>query len=478
LTITAQTLRDIPAEQRREIFSSLSDRDKLELYYHWPFFARENQLPPERWGKAGCYMWIIRAGRGWGKTRTGAQTFIQKIREGYRYTSLCAATAAEVRDIQIKGESGILACCPPWFMPEYKPGEKKLLWPNGAVTSFFYGSELELSRGAQSDLIWLDEVHKYQYPEATVDNLLLGLRLGKNPLALITSTPKPTRLCRELEQKQNADGSPAAVVTIGTTYDNRRNLSPVFFDAIITKYQGSRLGLQELEAQILDDNPNALFRREHLERDSVDGIPPPQNICRVIVAVDPAVSSNETSNHTGVVVVAQGKAPESIRGGAVQNEGMKHYYVYEDASLIGKPDEWGTMARRMVEKYEAGNVLYETNQGGEMVELVLRAAGVKVPFLPVRAVADKERRAMPVSLASVQGRIHLVRGPDTADNLDALMDELVNWIPGEDSPDRLDAFVHAVNYFEGSYTSTAIPPEYQEQMRQRRLRERQRHQWI
>jgi phage terminase large subunit-like protein len=128
----------------------------------------------------------------------------------------------------------------------------------------------------------------------------------------------------------------------------------------------------------------------------------------------------------------------------------------------------------MAEKYEAGNVLYENNQGGEMVELVLRAAGVKVPFLPVRAVADKERRAMLVSLASVQGRIHLVRGPDMADNLD----ELVNWIPGEDSPDRLDAFVHAVNYFEGSYASTAIPEEYQEQMRQRRRRERQRKTWV
>jgi phage terminase large subunit-like protein len=130
---------------------------------------------------------------------------------------------------------------------------------------------------------------------------------------------------------------------------------------------------------------------------------------------------------------------------------MKHYYVYEDASLIGKPDEWGNAARRMAEKYEAGNVLYENNQGGEMIALVLKAAGITVPALPVRAVADKERRAMPVSLASVQGRIHLVRGNDLSD----LADEMCNWIPGEDSPDRLDAFVHAINYFEG--TSAAKP---------------------
>jgi phage terminase large subunit-like protein len=346
----------------------------------------------------------------------------------------------------VNGESGLMNCCPPWFRPLYKPSIKKLLWPNGAVTSIFYGTEPEKSRGAQSDLIWMDEIHKWQYPEETFDNLIFGLRLSKNPLAIITSTPKPTKFTRELEQKKTAAGKPAVITTIGTTYENKANLSPVFFDAIISKYEGSRLGLQELHAQILDDSPNALFKREILERDSVDSLPPPERVRRIVVAVDPAASSNENSNHTGVVVVAEGRAPEKVLHGDVQHKNDKHYYVYEDASLIGPPHQWAAAAKMMTEKYGAGHCLYESNQGGEMVKAVLQTAGVKVPIVSIRATADKEKRAMPVSLLSNQGRIHLVQ----THNLDVLMDELCNWIPGEDSPDRMDAFVHAVNYFEGS----------------------------
>jgi phage terminase large subunit-like protein len=401
-------------------------------------------------------MWIIRAGRGWGKTRTGSQTFIDKIQNGgYRYTSLCAATAAEVRDIQIKGESGILACCPPWFTPEYRPSEKKLIWSNGAVTSFFYGSEPELSRGAQSDLIWFDELHKFQYPQETYDNLILGLRLGPSPLAMITSTPKPSKLCRELEAKKNLDGTPAAVVTIGQTLENKKNLSPVFLDAIITQYQGSRLGLQELEAQILDDNPNALFKREVLERDTVDAMPQAWKIHRVIVAVDPAASANVNSNHTGVIVLAEGQAPDQVNAGEVQNPDMSHFYIYEDLSMIAQPHQWGAAVKMAVEKYQAGRCLYESNQGGDMVKMVLQSAGVTVPIEAVRAVADKEIRALPAAQASQQGRIHLVRGNDLSD----LVDELTNWIPGEDSPDRLDAMIHGINYFEKSKPSKPMSKE-------------------
>ncbi|GHT70198.1 large terminase [Spirochaetia bacterium] len=445
--INLEELRALPIEERIAALGKLSQRDKAVILYHWPFFARESQLAPDQWGRAGCYMWVVRAGRGWGKTRTGAQTFIEKIQhEGYRYTSLCAATAAEVRDIQVKGESGIMACCPPWFRPEYRPTEKKLLWTNGAVTSFFYGSEPELSRGAQSDLIWFDEIHKYQYPQETYDNLILGLRLGDNPLALITSTPKPTKLCRELETKKNRDGTAAAVVTVGATIENVGNLSPVFMDAIITQYQGTRLGLQELNGDILDDNPNALFRREVLLRDTVDALPPPENIYRIIVAVDPAASANKNSNHTGIIVLAEGKAPDHVAAGQVQSLDKNHYYIIEDLSRIAQPHEWGHAARMAVERYGAGRVLYESNQGGDMVKMVLKDAGITCPIDSVRAVNDKETRAMPASQASNHGRIHLVRGND----LTALMDELTTWVPGEDSPDRLDAFVHGVNYFEGS----------------------------
>jgi phage terminase large subunit-like protein len=332
-------------------------------------------------------------------------------------------------------------------MPEYKPSEKKLLWPNGAITSFFYGSEPELSRGAQSDLIWFDELFKFQYPKDTVDNLFLGLRLEKNPVALITSTPKPLPLCRELEQKKNTDGSPAAVVTIGTTLENKRNLSPVFIDNIISKYQGSRLGLQELQAMILDDNPGALFKREILERDTVSAPPPPGKIRRVIIAVDPAASNNEMSNHTGIIAVFEGGAPDTlISGQTVQYQNKKHFYIVEDASIIGLPHQWGAKTKIMAEKYGAGTVLYESNQGGDMVKAVLQTAGVQANIVPVRAVADKEKRAMNPSLISNQGRLHIVKGND----LEVLKSELCNWVPGSDSPDRMDALVHAINYLEGS----------------------------
>jgi phage terminase large subunit-like protein len=442
--MTLEEFKTLPIETRLEALDKLRADEKQALLYHWPFFARESQMPPEAWGTGGCYLWIIRAGRGWGKTKTGAETLIQKIREGYRHTSICAATAAECRDVLVRGESGILSCCPPWFFPEYKPSERKLFWPNGAVTNFFYGSEPELSRGAQSDFLWIDELHKFQYPQETLDNLLLGLRLGDSPLALITSTPKPTRLCRELEAKKNADGTPASVVTVGSTMENQKNLSPVFLNAITTQYAGTRLGLQELSAEILDDNPYSLFKRENLERDAVDIMPPPENISRVLVAVDPAASANEKSNHTGIIVLAAGKAPDKVSSGPVQHTELKHFYILDDLSLIGQPYQWGSVVKMAVDQYEAGKVLYESNQGGDMVRMVLQSAGVKAPIIPVRAVADKERRALPASQASAQGRIHLVK----ANDLSFFVDELTNWVPGDDSPDRLDAFVHGFNYLE------------------------------
>jgi phage terminase large subunit-like protein len=456
--MTMEKLKTYPVEKRKAALEKLTPEEREALFYYWAFFARPNQLPPEQWGRAGCYLWIIRAGRGWGKTRTGAETFINKIQnEGYRYTSLCAATASEVRDIQIKGESGILQCCPPWFTPEYRPSEKKLLWPNGAVTSFFYGSEPELSRGAQSDLIWFDELHKYRYPSETYDNLILGLRLGNSPLALITSTPKPTKLCREIESKKNSDGTPSAVVTIGKTADNRRNLSPVFFEQIITRYRGSRLGLQELDAEILDDNPYALFKRENIERDIVECAPPPENIYRIIVAVDPAITANpEASNHNGIIVLAEGKAPDKVRDGEVQHTDKKHYYVLEDASLIGPPEQWGAMARIMTENYQAGTCLYEDNQGGLMVKLVLQTAGVKCDIKSIHAVADKGKRALNASLISAQGRLHLVRDGEHPDRLADIEGELTTWIPGEDSPDRMDAVVHGINHCEETANNSPI----------------------
>jgi phage terminase large subunit-like protein len=183
----------------------------------------------------------------------------------------------------------------------------------------------------------------------------------------------------------------------------------------------------------------------------VDEMPQPSTIRRVLVSVDPAASANESSNHTGIIVLSEGNAPAKLSSGTpVQNTHLKHFYIYDDLSLIAQPEAWGRTARLAVEKYGAGNVLYESNQGGDMVRMVLQSAGVRVPIVPIRAVADKEKRALPASQASSQGRIHLVRGND----LSALTDELCNWVPGDDSPDRLDAAIHGINYFEGNRAGT------------------------
>lgn len=437
------------------------DPDEMEFLLHsWDFLARDNQLPPAEWGKEGCYIWNLRCGRGYGKTRTAGETFKGKIQiGGYKYTSLCGATAEEVRDIMVNGESGLMNCGDIHFKPIYKPAIKKLFWPNGAITSIFYGTEPEKSRGAQSDLVWMDEIHKWRYPEVTFDNLIFGLRLGQNPLAIVTSTPKPTSFTRELENKKTEDGKPAIITTTGSTFENKDNLSPVFFSAIISKYKGTRLGLQELEAEILDDNPNALFKREIIRRDKVDKLPSNSFIYRIVVGVDPAASSNQkTSNHTGIIVVIEGGAPDALASGhEVLSKNKKHYYVIEDSSIIGKPAEWGARVRLMETRYIPGTILVENNQGGEMASSVIRTAGVKTKIQPVRAVADKELRAMPVSQISEQGRIHFLTKSTywnniEGNNLDVLEAELCEWIPGEDSPDRMDAFVHAINYLEGEET--------------------------
>jgi phage terminase large subunit-like protein len=457
MTLTAETLRKLPRSKREAILDDLTPDELEAIQYDWPFWARPSQLPPIEWGVNGCYIWNLRMGRGTGKTRTAAETFRTLIQEGkHKYTSLCGATAEEVRDIMINGESGIMACCPPWFTPKYVPSQKKLFWPNGAITSIFYGSEPEKSRGAQSDLLWCDEIHKWQYPEDTFDNLIFGLRLGEHPLCIVTSTPKPTSFTRELEERTDDHGNKCVITTVGSTYENKANLSPIFFSAIIKKYEGTRLGEQELNAQIMDDNPAALFKREWISRDRVIKMPDPRMITRIGVGVDPAASHKKNSNHTGIITVYEGRAPKPDMLqfiGEVRNPEMKHFYIKVDNSIVGTPWEWGSKVRHAIEADAAGVTVIEDNQGGDMCESTLVNAGVKNHIERVHAVGDKTMRASPVSLIMQQGRIHFYRditaynGKD-GDNLDVLEDELCQWIPGEDSPDRMDAMVHVINFFE------------------------------
>ena len=452
--LTIKDLINLPKADSDAYIKSLS-REKLDyLLYSWKFKARDSQLPPKEWGKDGCFIWNIRAGRGWGKTVCGSEVLKTLVETGnYKYSALAGATAGDVQRIQIYGPSGIMQVCSPNFKPVYKAQKMELVWPNGAITYVMYGSDREAARGNNIQLVWCDEVHKWQYPEEAFENIMMALRLkiGDAPLLCInTSTPKPTKFTRELESRKDKQGRPCTITTTGTTYENLENLSETY-TAVIFKHEGTRLGEQELNAQIMDDNPGALFKREWISRDRVSVLPRPDQIRRVIVGVDPAASHKSTSNHTGIILIYEAEAPKEVMSGnKVRNTEMTHYYIVRDDSIVGTPLEWGTRVKMLTE--EAGCVVIEDNQGGDMVESTLVNAGVKVRIERVHAVKDKGARAMPVSTIMQQGRIHFYRDLTTyVENEDPFMfleDELCNWIPGNDSPDRMDAMVHAINFCE------------------------------
>jgi len=393
----------------------------------WLFLAREEQLPPAQWGVDGCFLWAIRSGRGWGKTKTAAETFIHAVQYGdFKYPNLVGATADEVRDVMICGESGILSCAQKDFYPEFVPSLKKLIWPNGVVTHIYYGTEPDKARGPQSDFLWCDELSKWQRPEETFDNLLMGLRLGPNPLCLVTSTPRPTRFLMDLENRIDSQGRACTVVTRGRTQDNYKNLSPVFISTIISKYEHTRLGRQELEGEFLSDNPEALWKRSGIDNNRVRQIP---ELTYVVIGVDPSATSKAGSDDTGII--AAGKSKEG------------HFYVLGDYTCHLTPQGWGEAAITAYHKHEANLIVGETNNGGEMVEHTIKTIDSKIPFKSVHASRGKTIRAEPVSALYEQHKVHHFG------TFPELEDQLCEWIPGADSPDRLDALVWAITELEG-----------------------------
>jgi phage terminase large subunit-like protein len=397
----------------------LPGRDELdravlvEAATRWSLQARKNQLPPP--GRWRC--WLILAGRGWGKTRTGAEFVNGQVRSGRsQYPILVGPTAADVRDVMVEGESGILACSRPDFLPLYEPSKRRLTWPNGVTASLFSAEEPDRLRGPQSDLIWADEPASWKYPE-TWDMAMFGLRLGKDPRVCATTTPRPTTLIRALVR------DPLTVVTRGSTYENRENLAPAFIDKIIRKYEGTRLGRQELNAEILDDNPGALWQRDVIEHLRVPGneVPP---LIRIVVGVDPAVSGGEEADETGIVV--DGMAANG------------HCYVLADASVRGTPHQWALAAVRAYHRWQADRMIGEVNNGGDLVEVNIRTVDPIVAYRAVHATRGKLVRAEPIAALYEQGRVHHVGA------FPQLEDQLCEWSPGNHSPDRLDAHVWAM----------------------------------
>lgn len=373
--------------------------------------AREAQCPPN----SDWQYWMLKAGRGYGKTRVGAEWTIKMAREnpGCRI-ALVAPTSADARDVMVEGESGIVSISNSGFLPIYEPSKRRVSWANGSTAYLYSAEEPDRLRGPQHNYAWCDEIATWKYPE-TWDMLLFGLRLGHNPRAVITTTPRPTKLIKELIH------DPKCVVTSGTTYENKDNLAPAFIDSIVKKYEGTRLGRQELNAEILDDNPNALWHRDLIENTRSPGHP---TLIRVVVGVDPAVTSNEDSDETGIV--AAGIAADG------------QVYVLNDYSLQGSPLEWGRAVVKAYSVHKADRVIGEVNNGGDLIEMNIKRVDRTIPFKAVHASRGKIIRAEPISALYEQGKVHHVG------TFPQLEDQLCEWVPGEKSPDRMDALVWAI----------------------------------
>lgn len=410
-----------------DILSGFSDREILALAYDWDgVFARPSQRLPQEIVDRSKMGWLALAGRGWGKTRVGAETIRSKVESGkYGRAAFVAPTAADARDVMVEGESGILACAPPWARPIYEPSKRRLTWPNGAIATLYSADEPDRLRGPQHDIAWADELAAWRYPDAW-DMLEFGLRLGPHPIAVVTTTPKPTKLVKQLVS------DPRFVVTAGSTFENEENLAASFITSIRRKYEGTRLGQQELYARILDDNPNALWQRGNIDEHRV--MKAPVELERIVVAIDPAVTSNADSDETGIVVAARGR--ERLPDG----DSVSHFYVLADCSLRDTPEQWGRRAVAAYNEINADRIVGEVNNGGDLVETVLRNIDRNISYTAVRASRGKTARAEPIAALYEQGRVHHVG------TLGALEDQLCDYDPAvsEKSPDRMDALVWAI----------------------------------
>ena len=418
-----------PYNQRRNAFEEMASQLPKHIFtgvdYAWNLWARPQQLPPDDpW-----HIWLLLAGRGFGKTRAGAEWVRARAESGQSSRiALIARTPHEAESVMINGESGILDVCPPWNAPTWEPTKRRLTWPNGATAFVFSSYEPDQLRGPQFDAAWCDELASWQYPQLTWDNLAFGLRLGPSPKCVITTTPKPIDIIRELSTRKDV------TLTAGSSYDNKQNLPPGYLQAIARRYEGTSAGLQEIHARLLKEADGALWKREWIDDRRIDSVP--DDIYKTTVAIDPAVTYNpRRSDETGIIVAA-------IGGDLRTSQQEKKYYILEDASGVMTPDAWANRVVQLAHKYDAEFITGETNNGGSLIESVIRHApgGEYIRFRGVHATQSKRARAEPVAAIYEQRRAHHV-GQFTE-----LEDQMCAWTPDSpNSPDRMDALVWAVN---------------------------------
>jgi phage terminase large subunit-like protein len=406
-----------PAE-RAKLLAAFDSQACDELFYDWSIWARADQRPPD--GDWIC--WLILAGRGAGKTRAGAEA-VREWAKSYAFVNLIGPTRDDVRDVMVLGESGLLAICPLEERPRFVRALQRLEWPNGAVSLLFSADEPDRLRGKQHMKLWLDELAAWRRLEA-FDQAMFGLRLGDKPQAVITTTPRPIKLIKQLVNETDT------IVTRASTFDNAHYLADNFIKRIAARYQGRAIGRQELFAEIVEEAPGALWTRELLERQRL-GADSAYEYALVVVGVDPPAKSGAKADECGVIVAAR------------RSNGQVH--VLADLSSQGEtPGQWADRVVAAYRRFKANRVVAEINNGGDMVVEVLRQSDPNLPVRKVTATRGKFLRAEPVAAAYERGVVyHLGSFPTLEDQLCTLTPDFDGRTAGY-SPDRADALVWAV----------------------------------
>ncbi len=395
----------------------LGEAEAAEYLAHWASWRRDDQVAPD----GDWHVWLLLAGRGFGKTRTGAE-WVRDFAERHPCgrIALVGASLNEARQVMVEGESGLLAIAGPAMRPSYESSLRRVTWPNGAVATLYSAAEPEGLRGPEHEAAWCDEIAKWPQAEAAWDNLMLTMRIGARPRVVATTTPRAVALVRRLMAE---DG---VTVTRGATEANRHNLSAPWLATMERIYAGTRTGRQELSGEMLEDVEGALWTRERLEAVRVAEAGKP---LRVVIGVDPPATS--TGDACGIVVAAL------MRDGKLA--------VLEDASVEkAAPMLWAQAVAAAAARWGADRIVAESNMGGEMVLAVLAQADVALPVVAARAMVGKARRAEPVALAYERGHVvHLGRFARLEDELCGLQVGGGYAGPGR-SPDRADACVWAL----------------------------------
>lgn len=411
-----------PADRKR-LLAVLKDAELRKAGRSWADLARPAQLPPP----GDWFTWLILAGRGFGKTRSGAEWALEQARHSAR-GALIAPTAADARDIMVEGESGILACAPATMAPLFEPSKRRITYANGAIQTLYSADEPDRLRGPQHHYAWVEEWAAMRKAGYLMDMARMGLRLGQHPRMCITTTPRPLPELRKLLKK------PDTTVTRGTTYENLGNLAPTFREHVLDAYEGTRLGRQELGGEVLDDIEGALFMGAWIRH-----VADRPRAHRVVVGVDPATSTGPDSDETGIVVAQLDREPGP--------DGKPRVTVLADLTGRYTPDEWAHIVCDAARKYRAAEIVYETNQGGNMVRRVIMLGDPPCPLRGVTAKKSKQVRAEPVAGLYQQGRVaHWDGDKDGGGELGKLETCITEWVPDVTpaSPDRLDALVYAV----------------------------------